>query len=235
LLRLSHIIARYYGVAALKDVSIVAEEGSITTLIGANGSGKSTLLNTIVGLMPIESGEIWYMDERIDGMEPEKIVSKGITLVPEGRGLFDYMTVHDNLLSGAYLRKDKEGIKRDLEKAYEYFPDLKNMTKRMARNMSGGEQQMLAFARGLMSKPKFLLLDEPSMGLAPLLVQEVMHTVRKIAKTEEIGVILVEQNASLALNLAEKAYVLELGEIVLEGDPKELINDPNVKRAYLGM
>jgi branched-chain amino acid transport system ATP-binding protein len=234
-LNLKNIVVHYDGIEVLKGVSIEAEEGFVTTLIGANGAGKTTTLKAISGLVPLASGEIWFRGERIDGMNPEGIVGKGITQVPEGRGLFPWMTVYDNLMVGAYLRTDKGSIGRDLDKVYEYFPALKKMTKRLARNMSGGEQQMLAFGRGLLANPKLYLLDEPSMGLAPFLVQEIMQTIKRIAEEESGGVILVEQNARLALNLARKAYVLELGKIVLEGDAKELINDSSVKRAYLGM
>ena len=235
MLSLKDIVVHYDGIKVLKGVSLEAVEGSVTTLIGANGAGKTTTLKAISGIVPLASGEIWFMDERIDGMKPEDIVNKGVTQVPEGRGLFPWMTVYDNLMAGAYLRTDREGIRRDLEKVYEYFPVLKKMTKRLARNMSGGEQQMLAFGRGLLANPRLYLLDEPSMGLAPFLVQEIMQTIKRIAEEEQGGVILVEQNARLALNLARQAYVLELGRVVLEGDARELINDANVKKAYLGM
>jgi len=219
----------------VKGISIDAEEGVVTTLIGSNGAGKTTLLRAMSGLVSLSSGKIWFMGERVDGMRAEDIVKRGLTHVPEGRGLFPYMTAYDNLLTGAYLRRDRKGIWMDLERVYGFFPVLKRMSKQLARNMSGGEQQMLAFGRGLMANPKLYLLDEPSIGLAPLLVQEVMLTVNKIALEEKIGVILVEQNAGLALRLAKKAYVLELGKVVLEGDPEKLIDDPNVKKAYLGI
>jgi len=232
---LKSIVVHYDGIEVLKGISIDADQGVVTTLIGANGAGKTTMLRAISGLVPLASGEIWFTGERVDGMRPEDIVMKGITHVPEGRGLFPYMTVYDNLMTGAYLRKDKEGIKNDLERVYEYFPVLRKMSNRLARNMSGGEQQMLAFGRGLLAHPRLYLLDEPSIGLAPLLVQEVMLTVKRIAEEEKIGVILVEQNASLALSLAKRGYVLELGKVVLEGDPQQLIDDPNVKKAYLGI
>jgi branched-chain amino acid transport system ATP-binding protein len=235
LLSLKNVFVHYDGIEVLRGISLDADQGCVTTLIGANGAGKTTLLRVISGLVSPHSGEIWFMGERIDGMRPEDIVMKGITHVPEGRGLFPYMTVYDNLMTGAYSRKEKEGIRQDLERVYAYFPVLRKMRNRLARNMSGGEQQMLAFGRGLLANPRLYLLDEPSIGLAPLLVQEVMVTVRKIAEEEKIGVILVEQNATVALSLAKKAYVLELGRIVLEGDPHELIDDPNVKKAYLGI
>ena len=235
MLSLQNVVVHYHGIKVVKGISIDAEEGVVTTLIGSNGAGKTTLLRAMSGLVSLSSGKIWFMGERVDGMRAEDIVKRGLTHVPEGRGLFPYMTAYDNLLTGAYLRRDRKGIWMDLERVYGFFPVLKRMSKQLARNMSGGEQQMLAFGRGLMANPKLYLLDEPSIGLAPLLVQEVMLTVNKIALEEKIGVILVEQNAGLALRLAKKAYVLELGKVVLEGDPEKLIDDPNVKKAYLGI
>jgi len=234
LLSLKNIVVRYGKKLALKRIYIEAEEGGITTLIGANGAGKSTTLRAISCLVPLTSGEIWFAGERIDVMKPEDVVGKGITHVPEGRGLFPWMNVHDNLLTGAFLRKDKNGLKRDIERVYEHFPVLSDMRKQLARNMSGGQQQMLAFGRGLLANPKFFLLDEPSMGLAPLIVEEIIKTIKKIAEEEKTGILLVEQNASLALDVAEKAYVLELGEIVLEGSAEELKDNPDVKSAYMG-
>jgi branched-chain amino acid transport system ATP-binding protein len=235
LLNLKNISVHYNGIEVVKGVSIDTEEGAVTTLIGANGAGKSTILRAISGLVTLAFGEIWFRGERIDGLKPDDIVKKGITHVPEGRGIFPWMSVYDNLMTGAYLRKDEPGIKRDMEKVYGYFPVLKKMSKRLGRDMSGGEQQMLAFGRGLLANPKLYLLDEPSIGLAPILVEDVMRTVERIAKEEGLGVVLVEQNASLALNVAKKAYVLELGKVVLEGSANELRDHPEVKKAYLGM
>jgi branched-chain amino acid transport system ATP-binding protein len=235
LLSLKNVVVRYGGVSALKGVSLSADEGAITTLIGANGAGKTTTLRAVSGLVPLASGEIWFADERIDGIKPEDIVRKGVTHVPEGRGLFPWMSVHDHLLTGAFLRRDKDGIKRDIERVYEYFPVLRRMKNRLARNMSGGEQQMLAFGRGLLANPRLFLLDEPSMGLAPILVEEIMHTISRIAEEEGTGILLVEQNASLALALAKRAYVLELGKVVLEGSAEELVGHPEIKRAYMGV
>lgn len=236
MLSLKSIVVRYGEVTALKGLSLEAEAGAITTLIGANGAGKTTTLRAISGLVPIASGEIWFDGQRLDGLKPEEVVKKGITQVPEGRGLFPWMSVQDNLLTGAFLRRDKGAIKKDLEKVYEYFPALREMRNRLAKDMSGGQQQMLAFGRGLLAKPKFFLLDEPSMGLAPLIVENIIHnTIKRIAEEEKTGILLVEQNASLALDLADKAYVLELGEIVLEGRAKELKGHPEVKSAYLGV
>ena len=236
MLSLKNIFVNYNEIKVLMGVSIEAEEGAVTTLIGVNGAGKTTTLKAISGLVPLSSGEIWFKGERIDGMKPEAIVKRGITHVPEGRGLFPWMSVYDNLMTGAFMRKlDKNGVKKDLEKVYEYFPCLKIMSKRLAKNMSGGEMQMLAFARGLLADPKLYLLDEPSIGLAPLIVKEIMQTIRKIVHREKTEIILVEQNANLALNLAKKAYVLELGRVALEGDAKELLNNSTVRKAYLGI
>jgi len=234
MLNLKNIVVHYGGVAALKGISLDAETGSATTLIGANGAGKSTCLRAISGTIPLTSGEIWFKDKRIDGMTPEKIVRLGIAHVPEGKRLFRWMSVFDNLMTGAYLRKDKDRIKRDLERVYEYFPVLEKARNRQSLNLSGGEQQMLAIGRGLMSNPKLLLLDEPSLGLSPILTQEVASITKQITD-EGVSVLLIEQNASLALKIANKAYVLETGRIALEGDAKQLQDNEHVKKAYLGL
>lgn len=234
MLNIKDIVVHYGGVEALKGISLDAEEGSITTLIGTNGAGKSTCLRAISGLVPLTSGEIWFEGRRIDGMAPEDIVGLGITHVPEGKRLFPWMSVHDNLMAGAFLRKDKVEIKRDLERAFKYFPILERRRRQQARSLSGGEQQMLAFGRGLLSHPKIFLFDEPSLGLAPIMVNEVADHIRQLAE-EGYAIILVEQNASLALALAKKAYVLEIGKIALEGDTKQLQDNEYVKRAYLGI
>lgn len=234
MLNIKNIVVHYGGVEALKGISIDAEEGSITTLIGANGAGKSTCLRAISGLVPLTSGEIWFKGKRIDGMAPEKIAKLGIAHVPEGRRLFPWMSVFDNLATGAYLRNDKVGIERDLERTYEYFPILRRRRSLQARSLSGGEQQMLAFGRGLLSNPRLFLFDEPSLGLAPIMVREVADRIRQLTE-EGYTVLLVEQNASLALTLAKRAYVLETGRIALEGDAKELQDNEHVKKAYLGM
>lgn len=224
----------HYGRAeALKGISLNIDEGAIVALIGANGAGKTTTLRTISGLKALTSGEIWYQDRRIDGMPAHRIVKLGIGHIPEGRIVFAPMTVLDNLLMGAYLYKDKYQIDRDLDNIYEHFPVLKERRKQLAGSLSGGEQQMLAIGRALMSRPKLLLMDEPSLGLSPILVEEVSNIIRDINKAG-IGIILVEQNARVALRLASKAYVLEVGNIVLEGDAEELANDEHVKKAYLG-
>lgn len=234
MLSLKNIVVHYGRVEAVKDVSIDVDNGSITTLIGSNGAGKTTCLKAISGLAPLTSGEIWFEGKRIDGIAPEKIVKLGIAHVPEGRRLFPWMSVFDNLMTGAYIRKDKVGIKRDLERTYRYFPILSQRLRQKARNLSGGQQQMLAFGRALLSNPKLFLFDEPSLGLAPILVSEMANSIKQLA-LEGYTVILVEQNANLALTIAQKAYVLEMGKVALEGDAKELLLSEYVKKAYLGL
>ncbi|MFC1903825.1 ABC transporter ATP-binding protein [Chloroflexota bacterium] len=235
MLSLKNIVVHYGGVEAVKGISIDAEEGSITTLIGANGAGKSTCLRAISRLIPITSGEIWFEGKRIDRMKSHEIVKLGIAHVPEGKRLFQWMSTFDNLMSGAYLRKDKPEIQRDLKRAYEYFPILSSRKRQQAKSLSGGEQQMLAFGRALLANPKIFLFDEPSLGLAPILVRQVMERIKYLAEEEGYTVILVEQNAALALEVASKAYVLETGKIALEGDAKQLQKNEHVKKAYLGL
>ncbi|MGD0919594.1 MAG: ABC transporter ATP-binding protein [Thermodesulfobacteriota bacterium] len=224
----------HYGKAeALKGISLSMDEGAIVALIGANGAGKTTTLRTISGLKMPTSGEIWLKGKKINGLPVHDIVKLGIAHIPEGRIVFAPMTVFDNLRMGAYLRKDKHEIIKDLEAMYEHFPILKKRQWQLAGRLSGGEQQMLAIARALMARPKLLLMDEPSMGLSPLLVEEVANIISSINKSN-ISVMLVEQNARMALELANKAYILEVGNITLEGDAKELANHEQVKKAYLG-
>lgn len=234
MLSLKNMVVHYDGVEALKGISIDAEKGSITTLIGANGAGKSTCLRAISGLVPLTSGEIWFDGRRIDGMAPERIVKLGIAHVPEGKRLFLRMSVLDNLLTGAYLRKDKDVVERDLEKAFEYFPILGERRTQPARELSGGQQQVLAFGRALLSNPRMFLFDEPSLGLAPIIVHEIGERIEQLAH-EGYTIILVEQNATMALELAERAYVLETGSIAMEGDAKQLRNNEYVKKVYLGI
>lgn len=234
MLSLKDIVVYYGGVQALKGISLEIEEGAITGLIGSNGAGKTTTLRAISGLIPIASGEIWFGGRRIDGRSPERIVSLGIVQVPEGKRLFLEMTVLDNLLAGAYLRKDKDRLGTDLKRIYDYFPVLEKAQNRLASHLSGGEQQMLAIGRGLMASPKLLLLDEPSLGLSPLLTKEVAGIIKRIAQ-EGVSILLIEQNANLAFQLVRKIYVMETGTITLEGDPSDLQNDPHVKEAYLGL
>ena len=223
----------YDKIEALKGISLDSLEGLITAILGANGAGKSTALKTISGLKRPTSGEIWFQGQRIDDKSPRHIVRLGISHVPEGKRLFGQMTVLENLLTGAYTRKDKKGVKRDLERVYESFPILKERQSQAAGSLSGGEQQMLAIGRALMCKPKLLLMDEPTLGLAPIMVQEIAKIIADINQ-EGVSIILVEQNARLALSLAHKGYVLETGSIVLQGDSQELACSGYVKRAYLG-
>ena len=233
LLELKNITVHYGMAEAVRGVSLALAKGEIITLIGANGAGKSTILKTISGVKKPTTGEIWFRGERIDKLSPEKIVARGIAHVPERRRIFPYMSVNDNLKAGAYLRKDSE-IGPDLENVFHHFSLLKQRLGQMAGTLSGGEQQMLAMARGLMAGPSLMLLDEPSLGLAPLLVMEVANIATEINK-QGVGIILVEQNAGMAFRLAQKAYVLETGSIVLEGDTAELLNDQRVKEKYLGI
>jgi branched-chain amino acid transport system ATP-binding protein len=233
LLAVKNITVRYGMAEAVRGVSLDIAEGEIITLIGANGAGKSTIMKTISGTKKPITGEIWFRGARIDKLAPEKIVARGIAHVPERRRVFPYMSVSDNLKAGAYLRKDSE-IGPDLENVFHHFSVLKQRLGQMAGTLSGGEQQMLAMARGLMAGPSLMLLDEPSLGLSPIMVMEIANIATEINK-QGVGIILVEQNAVLAFRLAQKAYVLETGTIVLEGDTAELLNDPRVKEGYLGL
>jgi len=233
LLDVKGITVHYHKVAAVRDISIEVEEGGVVTLIGANGAGKSTTLRAISGLKHPTTGEIWFKDQRIDRLPPEKINKMGIAQVPEGRRVFPQMTVLENLFMGAFLRKDVDGINRDLEGVFEHFPILKERRKQAGGTLSGGEQQMLAMGRALMSNPKLLLMDEPSLGLSPIMCAEIAKIIKDI-HAEGRTIVLVEQNARLALALAQKGYVLETGNIVLHGDAKELRENEQVKKAYLG-
>lgn len=224
----------YYGaIHALKTVSINVEQGSIVTLIGANGAGKTTTLKTISGLLRPKSGSVLFKDQDITKIPPEKIVALGLSQVPEGRRVFSTMSVLENLEMGAYLRSDKKGIQQDLENIFTRFPRLKERRKQLAGTLSGGEQQMLAIGRALMARPDLLLMDEPSMGLAPLLVKEIFEIIKDI-NDKGTTILLVEQNAHMALSIAHKAYVIETGQIVLEGSARDLMNSVQVKKAYLG-
>lgn len=225
----------HYGkVEALKGISLDVEEQQIVTLIGANGAGKTTLLRTISGLKRPTTGEIWFNEKRIDQFSSREIVREGVAHVPEGRRVFPYMSVLDNLKTGAFTRKDsKNSIQVDLEKVYGHFPILKSRSSQKAGTLSGGEQQMLAMGRALMTNPKLLLLDEPSLGLSPLMVKEIAKIIRDIHR-EGKSIILVEQNAALALRLAHKGYVIQTGSIVIEGACEDLLNNDAVKKAYLG-
>ncbi|SIQ61563.1 amino acid/amide ABC transporter ATP-binding protein 2, HAAT family [Paracoccus thiocyanatus] len=235
MLEISGLTVDYSGVIALDQVSLNADTGKVSTLIGANGAGKSSLLKAISGLVRPAGGSIRFDGETVLDQSPDALVRRGICHVPEGRGLFPYMSVMDNLLSGAHLRRDAAGIRQDLDKVFHYFPVLKQHRHRIARNFSGGQQQMIAIGRGIMQRPRFYLFDEPSIGLAPLVTREVIGAITAIARQDRCGVLLVEQNANLALDAAEDAYVIELGRISLSGSAAELKNDERVRRAYLGL
>ena len=237
-LKVKNINTYYSAVHALKNVSLHLDRGEIVTLIGANGAGKTTLLNTLSAVTPARSGEISYDSQRIEGYEPEAIVGLGISQVPEGRQVFKPLSVEDNLELGAYLRfrrrESRKVIRADLEEIYTLFPRLLERRKQLAGTLSGGEQQMLAIGRALMAKPKVLLLDEPSMGLAPLVVQEIFSVIAALCRDKGTSILLVEQNAKAALKLAHRGYVLETGKVILSGVASELLDNPEVQRAYLG-
>ena len=224
----------YYGhIHALRGISLTVEEGEVVTLIGSNGAGKTTTLRSIHGILPPREGRIIFAGEEIQGVPAHEMISRGIAQSPEGRKIFFRMTVLENLEMGAYHRNDRSGIQRDMDRVFDLFPRLKERTKQEAGTMSGGEQQMLAIGRALMSSPKLLLLDEPSMGLAPVLVERIFEIIREINK-QGTTILLVEQNANVALEIATRGYVLETGEIVISAPSAELREDPTVREAYLG-
>ncbi|MDK2808111.1 MAG: branched-chain amino acid transport system ATP-binding protein [Clostridiales bacterium] len=231
LLTLDNLSVSYGGIRAVKGISLEIPKGEIVTLIGANGAGKSTILRAISGLVKAESGNIVYKGEDITGKPTNQIVEKGITLVPEGRRVFPDLTVLENLKIGAYLRKDH--LQKDIDWIYELFPRLKERSWQMAGTLSGGEQQMLAVGRALMSKPELIMMDEPSLGLAPIIVNDIMEIIKTVNQ-QGVTILLVEQNANLALKIAHTGYVCETGHITLKGTGKELLNDESVKAAYLG-
>ena len=234
LLEVKDITVHYYKVAAVRNISIKVEDGEIATLVGSNGAGKTTTLRAICGLKHPTTGEIHFNGQRIDKQPPYKLTALGIAMVPEGRRVFPQMTVLENLLTGAFLRKDKDAIQKDMEEVvFRHFPRLKERTKQAAGTLSGGEQQMLAMGRALMSAPKLLLLDEPSLGLSPIMCGQIAAIIRNI-HADGKTVVLVEQNARLALALAQHAYVIETGNIVLSGPAEELRENDEVKKAYLG-
>ena len=233
MLKIDNIHVYYGAIHALKGVSLEVRKGEIVTLIGANGAGKSTTLRTVSGLLAPKSGGISFLGENIAGMPAHEIVKHGISQVPEGRRIFAEMSVQENLEMGAFTRKDKAGVEKDFEIVYNRFPRLKERRKQQAGTLSGGEQQMLAMGRALMSRPKLLLLDEPSMGLAPLLIKEIFSIIEDI-NHEGTTVLLVEQNANMALSIAHRAYVMETGRITLQGAAKELAASEDVRKAYLG-
>ncbi len=234
MLKLKDIHSHYGQIHALKGVSLEVKEGSICCLIGANGAGKSTTLMSISGIQRITSGEIEFQEEPIHGLAPEVIVRRGIVQIPEGRRIFPLLTVEENLALGAYLRRDKAGIAAALERAYTLFPILQERRKQVGGTLSGGEQQMLAIARALMSTPRLLLLDEPSLGLAPLIVEHIMTIIHQIRQEQGVTILLVEQNAQAALELADYGYVIETGRVVLQDKAGALLQNPKVREAYLG-
>ena len=238
MLKLKNVNTYYGKVHALKNVSLHLAEGEIVTLIGANGAGKTTILNTISGVTPASGGEIVFCKESIGSLAADRIVSMGISQVPEGRQVFKQLSVEDNLRLGAYLRYrgrgDRAEIRRDMEQLFALFPRLEERRRQLAGTMSGGEQQMLAIGRALMARPRLLLLDEPSMGLAPLVVQEIFRVLERLCREQGTTILLVEQNAKAALKLADRGYVLETGKVILEGPAGELLENAEVKRAYLG-
>ena len=233
MLTLENVSVNYGAIEALSGISLDISQGEVVTLIGANGAGKTTTLRTITGLLEPKNGRVIYEGRQISGTPPHRLVSQGIAMSPEGRGIFANLTVQENLEMGAYIRRDKKGVDDDFKRGYAMFPRLKEREQQKAGTLSGGEQQMLAMARALMARPRLLLLDEPSLGLAPLVVHKIFEAIDEI-RSEGTTILLVEQNANAALHHSDRAYVLETGRIVIEGDSKTLAADPRVKEAYLG-
>ncbi len=233
LLALQGLALAYGGIQAVKGIDLTVGAGELVCLIGANGAGKTTTLKGICGLLPARSGKVRYAGDDITGRRPFELVRRGLVMVPEGRGVFGGLTIEENLAMGAYIRDDRAAIGQDIERVFTLFPRLKERRRQTAGTLSGGEQQMLAIGRALMSRPRLLLLDEPSMGLAPLMVQKVFETIIAVSR-EGVTMLLVEQNARLALEVSDRAYVLESGEITLEGEAAKLLHDPKVRAAYLG-
>ena len=229
------ISVRYDKVMALRDVSIRLEQGQVVSLIGANGAGKTTTLRAITGLKKPSQGEVWFEGERIDQLPAAKIVARGIAMVPEGRHVYPFMSVKDNLLMGAYLRSDQAGIRADLDKIFTRFPRVKERMNQQAGTLSGGEQEMVVVGRALMARPRLLLLDEPSLGLAPMVVREIARLVTQVNQEENVSVILVEQNSRMALTVSQYGYVLETGKIGLEGPSADLMHNDHIKKLYLGV
>jgi branched-chain amino acid transport system ATP-binding protein len=233
LLKISNLKVAYGGIHAIKGIDLEIRDGELVTLIGANGAGKTTTMKAITGLQGWAGGDIQYLGQSIKGVPSYALLRQGLAMVPEGRGVFSRMTITENLQMGAYTRTDTATIADDIDRMFQIFPRLKERANQMAGTMSGGEQQMLAMARALMSQPKLLLLDEPSMGLSPIMVQKIFEVVRDIS-AQGVTVLLVEQNASLALQAANRAYVMESGLITMSGDAKQMLDDPKVRQAYLG-
>ncbi|ARP86238.1 ABC transporter ATP-binding protein [Bordetella genomosp. 9] len=233
LLELRALEVAYGGIRAVRGVNLVVNEGELVCLIGANGAGKSSTLRAICGLVPVAGGEVRYRGAPIQGRRPHELVRDGLIMVPEGRGIFGQLTIEENLAMGAYVRRDAEGVRADMDRVFEQFPRLAERRKQAAGTLSGGEQQMVALGRAMIARPKLLLLDEPSMGLAPLMVEKVFEVVRAIA-AEGVTILLIEQNARLALEHSKRGYVMESGELTLSGDARSLLHDPKVRAAYLG-
>ncbi|ABF09736.1 branched-chain amino acid transport system ATP-binding protein [Cupriavidus metallidurans] len=233
ILKISGLKVAYGGIQAVKGVDLDIKDGELVTLIGANGAGKTTTMKAITGLQGWAGGDVEYMGKSIKGVPSYALLKQGLAMVPEGRGVFARMTITENLQMGAYTRNDEAGIKADIDRMFETFPRLKERANQLAGTMSGGEQQMLAMARALMSQPKLLLLDEPSMGLSPIMVEKIFEVVRTVS-SQGVTVLLVEQNARLALQAAHRGYVMESGLITMSGDAKQMLDDPKVRAAYLG-
>lgn len=233
LLKVTGLKVAYGGIQAVKGVDFEVSEGELVTLIGSNGAGKTTTMKAITGTLPMMDGDIEYMGKSIRGRGAWDLVKEGLAMVPEGRGVFTRMTIIENLQMGAYIRNDKSEIAADIEKMFALFPRLRERKDQLAGTLSGGEQQMLAMGRGLMSRPKVLLLDEPSMGLSPIMVDKIFEVVRDVSE-RGVTILLVEQNASRALGIADRGYVMESGNVTMNGDAKELLKDPRVRAAYLG-
>jgi branched-chain amino acid transport system ATP-binding protein len=233
ILKIRGLQVNYGGIQAVKNVDMEVKTGDLVTLIGANGAGKTTTMKAIAGLKPYSVGDIEYMGASIKGIPTHELLKRGLAMVPEGRGIFARMSIIENMQMGAYLRDDLHGVKRDIERMFGFFPRLEERKLQFAGTLSGGEQQMLAMARAIISKPKLLLLDEPSMGLSPIMVEKIFEVVREVSR-EGITVLLVEQNARLALQAAARGYVMESGTVTMSGDARKMLDDPKVRAAYLG-
>ncbi|MCA8155007.1 ABC transporter ATP-binding protein [Burkholderia contaminans] len=233
MLKIKGLQVNYGGIQAVKGVDMEVRQGELVTLIGANGAGKTTTMKAITGLKAYSAGDIEYEGKSIKGIPTHELLKRGLAMVPEGRGIFARMSIVENMQMGAYLRNDNEQIKKDVDRMFGFFPRLKERATQLAGTLSGGEQQMLAMSRAILSKPKLLLLDEPSMGLSPIMVEKIFEVVREISK-EGITVLLVEQNARLALQAADRGYVMDSGTVTMEGDAKQMLDDPKVRAAYLG-
>ncbi|PFH28446.1 MULTISPECIES: ABC transporter ATP-binding protein [Burkholderia] len=233
MLKIKGLQVNYGGIQAVKGVDMEVRQGELVTLIGANGAGKTTTMKAITGLKAYSAGDIEYDGKSIKGVPSHELLKRGLAMVPEGRGIFARMSIIENMQMGAYLRNDNDQIKKDVDRMFGFFPRLKERASQLAGTLSGGEQQMLAMSRAILSKPKLLLLDEPSMGLSPIMVEKIFEVVREISK-EGITVLLVEQNARLALQAADRGYVMDSGTVTMEGDAKQMLDDPKVRAAYLG-